>query len=208
MKMPYKNLQWLWGADWKFITRLTWSASRGLPSDSEQLSRVTEFSVHFFFLHTLLSTIAFWPRCALKTIYSLWSRNVPEIFSLPPTYDIDVEMFGGKWPLKWHFAKKDPEVMHESCLIPPSLYFHVPSVIWKFQSDMQEIRTKGFHPPWHIFPFTLGFNRSFVSVGSNLHSFEVEESTMLLDDIRDPYSFYIGKNMTLMKLPLIHQVIN
>ena len=49
---------------------------------------------------------------------------------------------------------------------------------------MQEIRTKGFHPPWHIFPFTLGFNRSFVSVGSNLHSFEVEESTMLLDDIK------------------------
>ena len=46
------------------VTRVT-SASRYLPSDAEQLSRVTEFSFapnnhyRFFFLHVLPSTIAF-----------------------------------------------------------------------------------------------------------------------------------------------------
>ena len=45
----YKNLQRLWGGDWKFdhcLTSCHCLASQGLPSDAEQLSRMTEFSVH------------------------------------------------------------------------------------------------------------------------------------------------------------------
>ena len=31
----YKNLKWLWGADWKFRHKGNYSASLGLPSDAE-----------------------------------------------------------------------------------------------------------------------------------------------------------------------------
>ena len=42
-RSDYKNLEWLFGADWKFHHEGTCSASRGLPSDAKQLSRVTKF---------------------------------------------------------------------------------------------------------------------------------------------------------------------
>ena len=41
----YKDLEWLWGAFWKFCHERNWSASWGLLSDAEQLSRVKEFSI-------------------------------------------------------------------------------------------------------------------------------------------------------------------
>ena len=40
-----KNLQWLWGTDWKFHREGDCLASWSLLSDAEQLSKVTEFSI-------------------------------------------------------------------------------------------------------------------------------------------------------------------
>ena len=55
---PYLFFWWLWGVDWKFRHEGNCLASQGLARDTEQLSRVTEFSIcteqslysRFFFL--------------------------------------------------------------------------------------------------------------------------------------------------------------
>ena len=66
-------------ADWKSCHDGNCSASRGLPSDAEQLSRVTEFSefalnnhYRFVFLHTLPSMIVFQLEYAL--FYQFYSE--------------------------------------------------------------------------------------------------------------------------------------
>ena len=41
-----KYLSWLYGVDRKICHEGHWSASRGLPSDAEQWSQVTDFSIH------------------------------------------------------------------------------------------------------------------------------------------------------------------
>ena len=42
----YKYLSWVYDVDRKICHEGHWSASRGLPSDAEQWSRVTDFSIH------------------------------------------------------------------------------------------------------------------------------------------------------------------
>ena len=42
----YKYLSWVYGVDRKICHEGHWSASRGLPSDAEEWSRVTDFSIH------------------------------------------------------------------------------------------------------------------------------------------------------------------
>ena len=44
-RLEYRNLLWLRAADWNFRHDGNFSASRGLPSDAEQLTLVTEFSI-------------------------------------------------------------------------------------------------------------------------------------------------------------------
>ena len=73
----YKNLEWLWGAGWRFHHEGNCSASWGLPSDAT-VTRVTEFSIRnehyrFFFLQTLPSTIVF------KLEYALFYQFYAEI---------------------------------------------------------------------------------------------------------------------------------
>ena len=45
-RWEYKYLSWMYGVDRKICHEGHWSASRGLPSDAEQWSRVTDFSIH------------------------------------------------------------------------------------------------------------------------------------------------------------------
>ena len=42
----YKYLSCVYGVDRKICHEGHWSESRGLPSDAEQWSRVTDFSIH------------------------------------------------------------------------------------------------------------------------------------------------------------------
>ena len=42
----YKYISWVYGGDRKICHEGHWTASRGLPRDAEQWSRVTEFSIH------------------------------------------------------------------------------------------------------------------------------------------------------------------
>ena len=68
--MNYKNLYWLWGADWKFRHEGKCSASRGLPSDAEQLSRVMEFSFRTEQpLSILFLAYSFFDDFSLNTLY-------------------------------------------------------------------------------------------------------------------------------------------
>ena len=98
----------MWGTDWKFRHGGNCSASRGLPSDAEQLPSDGIFNLHrrtimvhygFFFLHTLPSTIAF--RLEYVLFYQFYA-NIATFFDLEkfgtaPLLDVDVETFGGNW---------------------------------------------------------------------------------------------------------------
>ena len=92
---------------WKFHHEGNCSASRGLPSDAEQLHvpewRNFQFApmnhCGFYFLHTLLSTIAF--RLEYVLFYQFYAKITTcfdqEKFGTTPLLYVDVEMFGGNW---------------------------------------------------------------------------------------------------------------
>ena len=71
----------MWGADWKFRHEGNCSASRGLPSDTEQLLEWRNFQfsskIHygFFFLRTLYSTIAFRLVNECVLFYQIYAKN-------------------------------------------------------------------------------------------------------------------------------------
>ena len=95
----------MWGADWKFRHSGNCSASRGLPSDAEQLPEWRSFQFApknhygFFFLRTLHSTIAF--RFEYVLFYQFYARITTffdqEKFGTAPLLYVDVETFGGNW---------------------------------------------------------------------------------------------------------------
>ena len=101
----YKNFKWLWGADWKFHHESNCPASRGLPSDAEQLPKWRNFQFAlknhygFFFLHTLPSTIAF--RLEYVLFYQFYTKITTffdqEKFGTTPLLHVDIETFGGNW---------------------------------------------------------------------------------------------------------------
>ena len=115
--------------DWKFCHEGNCSASRGLPSDAEQLPEGRNFQYApknhfgFFFLHTLPSTIAF--RLKYMLFYQFYAKITTffeqEKFGTALLLYVDVEMFGGNW--RENDVKNDvksqnrhTDVMHESHL--------------------------------------------------------------------------------------------
>ena len=63
-----KYLSWVYGVDRKICHEGHWSASRGLPSEAERWSRVTDFSIHTihpwkirFLAYLLIYHISFFP---------------------------------------------------------------------------------------------------------------------------------------------------
>ena len=90
----------MWGADWKFLREGNCSALRGLPSDAEQLSRVTEFSIRtqqllqilFLAYSSFDNCIGAW-ICVILSIWR-WSLYIfdQEMFGWAPIYDMYSEI--------------------------------------------------------------------------------------------------------------------
>ena len=121
----------MWGADWKFHHESNRSASQGLPSDVERLSRSTEFSVRteqplqnfrFFFLRRLPSTIVFELGYALfyQFYADLNTFSIKEMFGSAPIYDVlascmwasytpwyktEISRTGENWGKPWQVCK-------------------------------------------------------------------------------------------------------
>ena len=126
----YKNLWWLWGADWKFRHEGNCLASRGSPSDTEQLPVWRNFQFapknHYglFSWHTLPSTIAF--RLEYVLFYQFYAKITTffyqEPFDTAPLLYVDVETTGGNWHENDVKTSKrqnrHTDVMHESRLTP------------------------------------------------------------------------------------------
>ena len=87
----------------------------------------------FFFLHILLSTIAFKLLQLLHQNIYIFSQ---EMFGSVPIYNIDVQTFGGKWHQNWHRNVKKTPWQHASPGARPYLMHH--SVMWKLLSGMQD----------------------------------------------------------------------
>ena len=95
----------MWGADWKFCHKVNCSASRGLPSDAEQLPDWRNFQFApknyygFFFLRTLPTTIAF--RLEYVLFYQVYAKITTflyqEKFGMAPLLYGDVETLAGNW---------------------------------------------------------------------------------------------------------------
>ena len=133
----YKNLWWLWGADWKFWNVGNCSASRGLPSDAEQLSWVTGFSIRTkqTLWITLPSTIAF--RLEYILVYQFYAEitiffQTRNVWFGSYLQDLDVETIGRKW---WQHDVKTckmtskhhnrrPNIIHVSRLTLPHVRRH------------------------------------------------------------------------------------
>ena len=169
-KWNYKNLLWLWGADWKFHHEGNCSASRGLPSDAEQLPEWRNFQFApknyygFFFLHTVPSTIAF--RLEYVLFYQFYAKITTffdqEKFGTAPLLYNDVETFGGNW--RENGEKNDVKtailtsctrvILHPSCNL---------SVSQKSRSGMQEEFFLHIRPE---FPWTrLGLENVILHAG-------------------------------------------
>ena len=92
-------------ADWKFCHKGICSASRGWPSDDEQLPEWRNFQFAmknhygFFFLHTLPSTIAF--RLDYVLFYHFYTKITTffnqEKFGTAPLLYVDIKTFGRNW---------------------------------------------------------------------------------------------------------------
>ena len=103
--MEYKNLKCLRSAVWKFRHEGNCSASRGLPSNAEQLPEWRNFQFAsknhyvFFFLHTLPLTIAF--KLEYVLFYQFYAKITTffdqEKFGMAPLLYTDVETIGGNW---------------------------------------------------------------------------------------------------------------
>ena len=110
--MNVKNIRifnGLWGADWKFHHESNCSASRGLPSDAEQLPEWQNFQFApknhygFFFLHTVTATVP--SRIAFRLEYVLFYQFYLKIgtffdqerFGTAPILHVDVETFAWNW---------------------------------------------------------------------------------------------------------------
>ena len=168
MSSQYKNLSWLWGADWKFRHSGNCSASRGSTGDAEQLPEWRNFQFApkkhygFFFLHTLPSPIAFrleyvlfYQIYANITIFSIKKSSVRLLsyrLTLNRLAETDV-----KWRQKWHQNVKTViltsctrVVLHRSCktTIPSSDWVHGnPGRVCKNNNSSLRVKILKFGPP-------------------------------------------------------------
>ena len=134
LNRKYKNLIWLWGADWKFRHEGNCLASWGLPSDAKQLPEWLNFQsvphnhYGFFFLHTLPSTLAF--RLEYVLFYQCYDKIATffdqEKFGMAPLLYVDVEIFRENWrandintsKMTSKRQNRRTDIMHESRLKP------------------------------------------------------------------------------------------
>ena len=116
--------------DWNFITRVT---SRVMPNSYPEWQNFQfepNNNYRFFFLHTLLSTIAF--RLEYVLFYQFYAQNNYFFFRsrnvrLATLLYVEIETFGGNWrendiktsKLISKHQNRHPYVMHESRLTPP-----------------------------------------------------------------------------------------
>ena len=85
------------------------SATRGLPSDAERISRMTEFSVRTEQPLQIFPCILFFRRlhlglnicCFINFTLKLLHFFDQEMFGSAPLLYSDVETFGGNWREKW-----------------------------------------------------------------------------------------------------------
>ena len=93
----YKNISWLCGTDRKIRPEGKCSASRGLPSDAEQLSRVTDFQFAsnnhckqiLFIAYSCFDDCIKACTCVISSI-SYWNKYIfdQEMFGSAPIYDV------------------------------------------------------------------------------------------------------------------------
>ena len=143
LQAKYKNLYWLWGADWKFSHEGNCSTSQSLPSDAEQLSRVMEFSICtsqplwilFLTYCSFDNCIQAWMCVILSIIcwnsyifrwrdarFSVFEHSVTANFKMLTSkclaeswcqHDVNISKITSK------LQNHHPDIMHKSSLTPP-----------------------------------------------------------------------------------------
>ena len=141
----------MWGADWKFRHRANCSASRGLPSDAEQLPEWWNFQsapknhYGFFFLHTLPSTYSRQIFNYLDPILIYISLRIDCLFEIRKIAVCFLWL-----SLPGHYRVTDEALLAETTSYDPS------SFLWMFSLLLKELIF------YFYFPSTIAFRLEYV----------------------------------------------
>ena len=138
----YKNLKWLWGAEWKFRHEGNCSALLCKQSNEVQLPEWRNFQFAwknhygFFFLHTLPSTIAF--RLEYVLFYQFYTKITTFFdqakFGTAPLLYVDIDMWRKlMWKWRQHVKNDVKTIILISCtrvVLHPSCKTTFPSPSW------------------------------------------------------------------------------